>query len=179
MLADTVWPGLWLKVVKCSISRVLVLLILLSFSCWVVSDSLQPHGLQHARLPCPSPSPRVCSNSCPLSRWCHPAISSSVILFSCLQSFPASGSLLIYFLNCCLNSFQFGPVFFLQVLDWNLGWPFQFIHSQVNLNDVRNSNLSLDFWATFKEKDHINMIIGAHPVVMANGSETWRLRRSI
>ena len=52
-----------------------------------------PHGLQHARLPCPSPTPRACSNSCPLSRWCHPTISSSVIPFSpCLQSFPASGS---------------------------------------------------------------------------------------
>ena len=63
------------------------------FSCWVVSDSLQPHGLQHARLPCPSPSPRDCSNSCPLSRWCHPTISSSVVPFSYhLQSFPASGS---------------------------------------------------------------------------------------
>ena len=66
---------------------------MLLFSCSVVSDSLWPHGLQHARLPCPSPSPRACSNSCPLSRWCHPNISSSVVLFfSCLQSFPASGS---------------------------------------------------------------------------------------
>ena len=64
-----------------------------SVSCSVVSNSLQPHGLQHARLPCPSPTPRVYSNSCPLSQWCHPAISSSVVPFSsCLQSFPASGS---------------------------------------------------------------------------------------
>ena len=63
------------------------------FSHSVVSDSLRPHGLQHIRPPCPSPTPRVYSNSCPLSRWCHPAISSSVIPFSsCLQSFPASGS---------------------------------------------------------------------------------------
>ena len=59
----------------------------------VVSDSLWPHGLQHARLPCPSPTPTVYSNSCPLSRWYHPTISSSVVPFSsCLQSFPASGS---------------------------------------------------------------------------------------
>ena len=58
-----------------------------------MSDSLWPHGLQHARLPCPSPTPRACSNSCPLSQWCHPTISSSVVPFSsCLQSFPASGS---------------------------------------------------------------------------------------
>ena len=58
-----------------------------------MSDSLGSHGLQHARLPSPSLSPGVCSDSCPLSRWCHPTISSSVILFSsCLPSFPASGS---------------------------------------------------------------------------------------
>ena len=64
------------------------------FSCSVVSDSLWPHGLQHARLPCPSPSPRTCTNSCPSSRWCHPTISSSVIPFSsCLQCFPVSRSL--------------------------------------------------------------------------------------
>ena len=63
------------------------------FSHSVVSDSLWPHGLQHTRLPYPSPSPGACSNSCPLSRWCHPTISSSVVPFSsCLQSFPASGS---------------------------------------------------------------------------------------
>ena len=63
------------------------------FSCSVVSDSLWPHGLQHTRLPCPSPSPRACSNSCPSSQWCHPTISSSVIPFSsCLQSFPGSRS---------------------------------------------------------------------------------------
>ena len=59
----------------------------------VVSNSLRPHGLQHARLPCPSPTPGVHSNSCPLSWWCHQTVSSSVVPFSsCLQSFPASGS---------------------------------------------------------------------------------------
>ena len=63
------------------------------FSHSVVSDSLWPHGLQHARLPCLSPTPGVYSNSCPLSQWCHPTISSSVVPFSsCPQSFPASGS---------------------------------------------------------------------------------------
>ena len=65
----------------------------IQFSHSVMSDSLQPHELQHARPPCPSPTPGVHSNSCPSSRWCHPAISSSVIPFSsCPQSFPASGS---------------------------------------------------------------------------------------
>ena len=63
------------------------------FSHSVVSSSLPPHGLQHARLPCPSPTPGVYSNSFPLSQWCHPTISSSVVPFSsCLQSFPISGS---------------------------------------------------------------------------------------
>ena len=63
------------------------------FSCSVMSDSFQPHGLQHNRLPSPSPTPGVYSNSCPSSWWCHPAISSSVVpSSSCLQSFPESGS---------------------------------------------------------------------------------------
>ena len=62
------------------------------FSRSVVSDSLWLHGLQHARLPCPSPTPGIYSNSHPLSRWCHPTISSSVIPFSHLQFFPESGS---------------------------------------------------------------------------------------
>ena len=63
------------------------------FSCSVVSNSLWPYGLQHPRLPCPSPTPRASSNSCPSSQWCHPTISSSVIPFSSwLQSFPALGS---------------------------------------------------------------------------------------
>ena len=68
-------------------------LSILLFSCSIVSDSLQPRGLQHARLPCLSPTPRAYSNSCPSSWWCHPTLSSSVIPFSSrLQSFPASGS---------------------------------------------------------------------------------------
>ena len=58
----------------------------------VVSDSLWPHGLQHTRPPCPLPTSGLYSNSCPLSQWCYPTISSPVIPFSCLQSFPASGS---------------------------------------------------------------------------------------
>ena len=68
-------------------------MISVQFSYSVMSDSLRPHGLQHTRPPCPSPTRGVYSNSCPLSRWCHPNISSSVIPFSShLQSFPASGS---------------------------------------------------------------------------------------
>ena len=72
--------------------------IYVQFSCSVVSDSATPapHGLQHTRPPCPSPTPRAYPNSCPLSRWCRPTISSSVVPFSShLQSFPASGSFLV------------------------------------------------------------------------------------
>ena len=66
--------------------------ISVQFSHSVVSDSLWHHGQQDTRLPCPSPTPRAHSNSCPLSQWCHPTISSSVTSFSCPQSSPASGS---------------------------------------------------------------------------------------
>ena len=69
------------------------ILLIVQFSCSVVSSALWPHGLQHARLPCSSPTPGAYSNSCPSHQWYHPTISSSVIPFSsCPQSFPASGS---------------------------------------------------------------------------------------
>ena len=64
------------------------LLLLVISRVWLFAT----HGLQHTRLPCPSPSPGVCSNSCPLSKWCHPTVSSSVVPFSCPQSFPVSES---------------------------------------------------------------------------------------
>ena len=84
---------------------------------------LRPHGLQLARLPCPSPSPGVCSNSCPLSRWCHLTISSSVISSSCLQSFPASGS------------FPMSQMFFNELalrIRWPKYWSFSFSFSPSN-----------------------------------------------
>ena len=74
-------------------SRIVCIVCSVQFSHSVVSNSLQPHGLQHARPPCSSPTPGVHPNSCPLSQWCHPPSHSSVVPFSsCLQSFPASGS---------------------------------------------------------------------------------------
>ena len=73
--------------------NIMYLFCSVQFSRSVVSGSLQPHGLQHARPPCPSPTPGVYPNTCPLSWWCHPTISSSVVPFSsCPQSFPVSGS---------------------------------------------------------------------------------------
>jgi len=97
------------------------------FSCSVVSDSLWPHGLQHARPPCPSPTPAVYSNSCPLSRWCHPTISSSVVSFSRLQSFPASGSFQMSQLFASggqsIGVSASTPVLPMNIQDWfPLGW---------------------------------------------------------
>ena len=87
----------WWEFPKCWQRQVLSWDIgLVQFSHSVMSDSLQPHRLQHARLPCPTPTPGAYSSSCPWSQWCHPTISSSVGPFSsCLQSFPASGSFLV------------------------------------------------------------------------------------
>ena len=81
---------LTIKGLPCNVSDTVNIFSSVPFSHSVVSNSLRPHGLQHARPSCPSPTPGVCSNSCPLSRWCHPTISSSVISLSCcLQSFPS------------------------------------------------------------------------------------------
>ena len=88
-----------------------------------MSDSLRPHGVQHARLPCPSQSPIVCSNSCPLSQWCHVIISSSIVPFSsCLQFFPASGSFLMCQL-CGSGGQSIGASASASVLPMNIqGW---------------------------------------------------------
>ena len=91
------------------------------FSCSVVSDSLPPHGLQHARLPCPSPTPGACSNSCPLSQWCHPTISSSVVSFSsCLQSFQHQG-----IFQWVSSSHQVAKVLEFQLQDQSFQWIFR------------------------------------------------------
>ena len=99
------------------------------FSRSVMSDSLQPHRQQHTRPPCPSPTPGVYPNSCPLSRWCHPTISSSVIPFSsCLQSFPASGSFPVsqFFASVLIQSTGVSAsasVLPVNTQDWSpLGW---------------------------------------------------------
>ena len=80
------------------------------FNCPDVSNSLQPHGLQHSRLPCPSPTSGAYSNSCPSSWWCYPTISSSIVpFFSCLQSFPESGSFQMNQLFTSGFSFSISP----------------------------------------------------------------------
>ena len=101
------------------------------FSRSVMSDSLQPSELQHAKPPCPSPTPRAYSNSCPLSRWCHPTISSSVVPFSsCLQSLPPSGSFpMSWFFTSSGQSIRVSAsasVFPMNIQDWfplaSTGW---------------------------------------------------------
>ena len=109
---------------NCQLSKGLLFPLLfwssVQFNCSVLSDSLRSHGLQHTRLLCPSPTPTVYSNSCPLSQWCHPTISPSVIPFSsCLQSFPASGS----FQMC---------QFFAKERTWPKYWGFSFSISPSN-----------------------------------------------
>ena len=90
------------------------------FSHSVVSDSFRPHGLEHSRPPCPSPTPRIYSNSCPLSQWCHPTISFSAVPFSsCLQCFPASVSFPMsqFFISGCQS---FGASASASVLSMNI-----------------------------------------------------------
>jgi len=107
-----------------------------------MSDSLRPHGLQHARLPCLPPSPGVCSNSCPLSQWCHPTISSSVTpLSACLQSFPAPGSFPMSWLfvtgGQCIGASALGSV-----LSMNIHWESLPVPSDMFLSFARTSFLS-------------------------------------
>ena len=91
------------------------------FSCSVMSDSFQPQGLQHTRLPCPSPIPGAVSNSCPLSRWCHSTISSSVVPFSSFrQSFLASGSFQMSQLFAILGGQSIGVSASASVLPMNM-----------------------------------------------------------
>ena len=94
---------------------------LLLFSCSVVSDSLWSYGLQHSRPPCPSSTPGACANPCPLSWWCHPTISSSVVpVSSCLWSFPASGSFLMsqFFVSGGQSIGASASVFPMNIQDW-------------------------------------------------------------
>ena len=138
---------------------------LLLFSCSVVSNSLQLHRQQHSRLPCPLPSPRVCSNSYPLSWGCHPAISSSVIPFSsCLQSFPAWG-----LFQCVSSSHQLVKVLELQhqystlVLPMNIqDW---FPLGLIGLISLQSKGLSKVFSNTTVQK---HQFFGAQPSLWFN-----------
>ena len=127
------------------------------FSRSVMSDSLQPHELQHARPPCPSPTPRVHPNPCPLCWWCHPTISSSVVPFSsCPQSFPASGSFQMSQLSTSggqsigISASTSVPP--LNIQDWSplgrTGWiSLQSYNSQIKINRI------YAFWRNLPKRD--------------------------
>ena len=127
--------------------------LLLVFSHSVMSHSLWPHGLQHSRFPCPSPSPGACSNSCLLSRWCHPNIMPSVIPFSfCLQYFPASGSFPMsqFFASGCqsIGVSASASVLPKNIQDWfHLGW--------TGLISLQSKGLSRVFSNTTVEKHQL------------------------
>ena len=120
------------------------------FSRSIMSDSLRPHGLQYARLPCPSPTPGACSNSCPLSRWCHPNTLSSVVPFSCLQSFPASGSFPMsqLFASGGQSIAVSVSVLAMNIQDWfPLGW--------TGLMSLQSKGLTTVFSNTTVQKHHV------------------------
>ena len=135
------------------------------FSHSVVSYSLWPHGLQHIRLPCPSPTPESCSNSCLSSQWCHPPISFSDIPFSsCLQSFPASGSFPMsqHFTSGSqgIGASASGSA---SVLPMNMqGW---FPLGLTSLISLQFKGLSRVFFSTTVQK---NQFFGTQPVLLSN-----------
>ena len=147
--------------------------MLLLFSCSVVSNSLQPHGLQHARLPWPSPTPGACSNSCPLNWWCHPTILSSVVPFpSCLQSFPASGSLPMSWLFV-LGGQSVGASASASVLPMNIqGW---ISLGLTGLNSLWSKGLSRVFFNITVQK---HQFFSTQPSLWSNSHiHTWLLEK--
>ena len=144
---------------------------LLLFSHSVTTNSLQAQGLQHARLPCVSPSPGACSNSCPLSQWRHPSISSSVIPFtSCLLSFPASGSFPMNW-HFASGGHSITPSLSASVLPMNIqDW---FPLELTGLISLPSKGLSRVFSNTTVQK---HQFIGAQPSLWSNfHTDTWLL----
>ena len=144
------------------------------FSHSVVSDSLQSHGLQHARPPCLSPTPGVSSNSCPLSQWCHPAILSSVVPFSsCLQSFPESGSFpmsqLFTSSGQSIRASASASVLLMNIQDWSpLGW--------TGCISLKSKGLSWVFSNTTAQK---HQCFSTQPSLRSNSHiYTWLLEES-
>ena len=142
-----------------------------------MSDALQPHGLQHTSLPCPSLYPRVCSNSCPLSWWGHPTTSSSVTPFSCPQSFPASGSFpmnrLFQWVISLLQSYFALPKYIgtsASVLPMNIqGW---FPLGLTGWISLLSKGLSRVFSSTTVQR---HQFFGAQPLLWSNSHVRTRL----
>ena len=148
-------------------------LSILQFSRSVTSDSLRPYGLQHARLPCPSPTPGAYSNSCPLSWWCHPTISSSVVPFSSrLQYFPASGSFPMSAL--CIRWPKYGATVSATVLPMNIqDW---FPLGLTGLISLQSKGLSRVF---SRAKFQKHQFFSAYPSSWSNSHNcTWLLEKT-
>ena len=145
---------------------------LLLFKCSAMSDSLWSHGLQHVRLPRPSPTPGACSNSCPLSQWCHPTILSSVVPFSCLQSFPTSGSFLMcqLFASGGQSIRTSASVLLINIQGWfPLEWP--------GLISLLSKGLSRVFSSTTIGK---HQFFGTRPSLWSNSHiHTWLVEKNI
>ena len=145
--------------------------LLLLFTHKVVSDSLWPHKLQHARLPWPSPSPGVCSNSCPLTWWCHPIISSFVAPFSRPQSFPASGSFSKSWLlsgGQSIGASASASVLPVNIQDW-------FPLGLIGLISLQSKGLSRVFSNTTVKK---HQLFSAQPYLWSNSPiHTWLLEK--
>ena len=142
--------------------------------CSVVSDSLWPHGLQHARLPYPSPSPGACSNSCSLSWWCHPIILFSVIPFaSCLQSFPALGSFLPKSQLLASGGQSILASALASILPMNIqGW---FPLGLTGLISLLSKRLSRIFFSTRIQR---HQLVDAQPSLWSNSHiNTWLLEK--
>ena len=143
------------------------------FSHSVVSNSLQPHGLQLARLPHPSPTPRTCSHSCPSSWWCYPTTSSSVVPFSsCLQSFPASGSFPMnkFFTSGGQSIVASALVLPMNIQDW-------FPLGLTSLISMQSKGLSKGFSSTTVGK---HQFFGAQPSFWSNSHiHTWLIEKNI
>ena len=157
------WNKIWLSKAKKS----------LLFSCSIMSNSLQPHGLQHSKLPCPSPSLRVASNSCPLSWWGHPTISSSVVPFSCPQSCTASRSFPMNWLFAWGGQ-SIGASVSPLVLPMNIqGW---FPLGLAGLISLPSKGLSRVFSSTTVQK---HQFFNAQPSLWSNSHfHTWLLEES-
>ena len=145
------------------------------FSLSVVSDSLRPHGLQHARLPCPSPSPGICSNSCPLTRLCHPTISSSVGPFSsCPQSFPESGAFPVTWLFASGGQ-SIGASAVALVLPMKIQDLFPL--GLAGLISLQSKGLSKVFSSTTIQK---HQFLGSQPSLWSNSNIcTWLLKKDL
>ena len=144
----------------------------LLFSCLVVFNSLWPHGLQHIRPPCPSPSPKLCPSSCPLHWWWHPAISSSDALFSfCPQSFPASGTFPIWV--SCLH--EMTKILELQLQHQSFQWVFrvEFLWDWLVLISLRSKGLWRVFSSTTIQKHQFFMVQLSYPYMTTEKPKLW------